>query len=298
MIIADYSQVALSGIFAFQKELRTGASDSESATNIVRHAVLSSIKGYKKMFTRDYGEFIIACDGREYWRKRIFPYYKANRKALREQSDLDWKLIFTIISSIRDDLKEYFPYKVICIDDAEADDVIGTLVAWTQKNSLVENDIFEEKQPVLIISSDGDFKQLHKYDNVRQFDPRKKKWVKCEDPKKYLAAHIAKAGDDGIPNVLSPDDVFMRTDLRQKSMRADNLARFVELGRDACLDDYQRKNWDRNNTLINLDLIPEDIMQRIIDAYLNTKVVCDKMKIYNYLVQKRCRLLLNEIEEF
>jgi len=81
-------------------------------------------------------------------------------------------------------------------------------------------------------------------------------------------------------------------------MMAAKLERFITIGRDACENDEQRRNWDRNNSLINLSLIPEDLEQEIIDTYTSNKPKGDKMSIYNYLIKHRCRLLLDEIEEF
>lgn len=298
MILLDYSQVCLANVFQFQKELSKSNTDKEGAVNIIRHAILTGIKMYRKKYGAEYGEMVLACDGRQYWRKDIFPYYKAGRKKTREASDLDWKLIFDTISQIREEIAANFPYRVIHIDRAEADDVIATLCKWTQMNGKVDRGMFEEKQPIMIVSSDGDFKQLHKYDNVKQYSPIQKKAVQCAEPIAYLAEHIAKAGDDGIPNVLSADDVLVTEGVRQSKMTAAKLERFVTMGRDACENDEQRRNWDRNNRLINLDLIPEDIQEAIVDTYTSTKPQGDKMSIYNYLVKHRCRLLLDEIEEF
>lgn len=298
MIVLDYSQVAIANIFQFQNDLKKTNTNRDEAVNIIRHAILTGIKYYKKKFGAEYGQIVLACDGKQYWRKGIFPYYKAGRSKSREKSELDWKLIFDTISSIRDDLRDYFPYRVVHVDHAEADDVVATLCKWTQTNDLIDRGMFEDKQRVMIISSDGDFKQLHKYDNVRQYSPIQKKLVQCDNPVAYLAEHIAKAGDDGIPNVLSADDVLVTEGVRQTKMMAARLAKFVELGRDACENDMQRRNWDRNNTLINLDLIPKEIEEQILDTYTSGKPKGDKMSIYNYLVKHRCRLLLDEIEEF
>lgn len=297
MIVLDYSQVALSNIFQFQSDLKKTGS-SPDAVNIIRHAILTGLKMYKKKYSAEYGEMVLACDGKNYWRKDIFPHYKAGRKKTRDASDLDWKLIFDTISSIRDDVAENFPYKVIHLDRVEADDIIATLCKWTQSNGMIDQGMFEEKQPVMIVSSDGDFKQLHKYDNVKQYSPIQKKVVQCTNPIDYLAEHIAKAGDDGIPNCLSKDDVLVTEGVRQTKMTSKRLAEFVEKGRDACQTDEERRNWDRNHALINLDCIPSDIEQSIVDAYINNRPKGDKMSIYSYLVKHRCRLLLDDIEEF
>ena len=94
MILLDFSQVSVSNIFAFQTEIVRSLKDNkpEEAVNIIRHAVLSSIKYYKKKYTKEYGQMVIACDGRNYWRKEVFAYYKAGRAKTREKSDLDWEL--------------------------------------------------------------------------------------------------------------------------------------------------------------------------------------------------------------
>lgn len=297
LVILDYSQVALSNIFQFQSDLKKGSSSAE-AVNIIRHAILTGVKAYKKKYSPTFGEVVIACDGREYWRKDVFPYYKAGRKKARDASSMDWELVFGAISTIREELAEHFPYRVIHVDKAEADDVIATLCKWTQTNGTIDRGMFEEKQPVMIVSSDGDFKQLHAYNNVQQWSPIQKKVVKCDNAKAYLAEHIAKAGDDGIPNVLSPDNVFVTEGIRQTKMTAGRLAEFVEMGRDACRTDEERRNWDRNNLLINLSLVPADIESKIIDTYTSAAPKGDRMSIYQYLIKHRCRLLLDEIEEF
>ena len=228
MIILDYSQVALSNIFQFQNDLKKDKA-SPDAVNIIRHAILTGIKFYKKKYGREYGDVVLACDGKQYWRKDIFPYYKASRSKTREKSDLDWKLIFDTISQIREDIAEHFPYHVVHLDHVEGDDVIATLCKWTQTNGMV---------------------------------------------------------------------VFVTEGARQKKMTSKRLADFIEFGRDACINEEEQRNWDRNNLLINLDNIPAAIQEQILDTYISNKPKGDKMSIYNYLVKHRCRLLLDEIEEF
>lgn len=290
--------MALSNIFQFQSDLKKNGSSPE-AVNIIRHAILTGVKMYKKKYADQYGEVVLACDGKNYWRKDIFPFYKAGRKKTRDASDLDWKLIFDTISSIRDDLAEHFPYKVIHLDRVEADDIIATLCKWTQANGMIDRGIFEEKQQIMIVSSDGDFKQLHIMDNVKQWSPIQKKMVQCDDPVAYLAEHIAKGDSgDGTPNCLSKDDVLVTEGVRQTKMTSKRLADFVENGRAACQSDEERRNWDRNNALINLGLIPPDIEEQIVEAYISQKPKGDKMSIYQYLIKHRCRLLLDDIEEF
>ena len=297
MILVDYSQVALANFLSFKAELTRGT--EAEVINLIRHATLSTLKYYKKKYSNEYGEMVICCDGRKYWRREFFEHYKAGRKKARDASDLNWTLIFDTLSQLREDLTENFPYKVLHLDRAEADDIIAVLAKWTQENGMIQQGLMEEPQKVLILSSDGDFIQLQQYDNVTQWSPMQKKYIKAT--KKELhekkITHIVKAGDDGIPNILSPDDVFVKGE-RQKPVSAKRLQEFIENGFIACKTDEERRNWHRNCTLVDFNHIPDDIQNSITDAYLNSKPVKDKMKIMTYLANHRCKLLLEELEDF
>lgn len=297
MILVDYSQVALSAILTFQRELK--GSDSE-VKNLIRHVTLSTIKSYKKKYGKEYGEIVIACDGRKYWRREVFEHYKAGRKKARDASDLNWTLIFDTLSEMRDDLREHFPYRVIHVDRAEADDIIAIMTKWAQENALVQEGLFTEPQKILILSSDKDFKQLQLYPNVKQWSPMQKKYVTAskQEIRDFMVEHIVK-GDagDGVPNILSPDDVFVSGE-RQKPMSAKRLAEFIEKGVSACRGDHEIRNWYRNKTLVAFDQIPEDVFKSVVDAYIENKPKGDRMSIMQYLIDNRCRLLLDDIEDF
>lgn len=293
MILIDYSQVALANILSFQRELKT--STQEEVKNLIRHAVLSTLKYYKKKYGKEYGEMVICCDGRQYWRRAYFEHYKASRKKAREASDLDWKLIFDTLSEIRQDIIDHFPYKVLHIDRAEADDVIASLVYLTDEfGSEVAG------QPVMIISSDKDFKQLHSFNNVKQWSPMQKKAVvsKHDEIKNQIIEHIVK-GDagDGVPNILSKDDCFVQG-IRQTPVSAKRLAEFLVSGIDACRNDEEKRNWQRNQVLVDFMKIPVDLKEAVWESFINNKPKGDKQSIMNYLIAHRCRLLLDEIEGF
>lgn len=290
MILVDYSQVSLSNILSFQRDLKYGS--EKEIVNLIRHVTLSTLKSYKKKYGQQYGELIICCDGRKYWRRDYFPYYKASRKKSRDSSDLNWQLIFDTLSQIRDELKENFPYKVLHFENTEADDIIAALAKNTQE--------FGRNEEVLIISSDKDFKQLQVYDNIKQWSPMQKKMIvgSMKEIVHYRIEHIVK-GDtgDGIPNILSKDDVFVSGE-RQRPVSKKRLEEFIELGVEACRNDDERRNWKRNETLVNFDHIPEEIIHTIINEYDTAAPKGDKMAVMNYLIEHQCRLLLDEIEEF
>lgn len=302
MILIDYSGVALANMFAFSADMKKGMDDEgkAKAINTLRHTVLTTIKYYKQKFGKEYGDIVICCDGRNYWRREVFQYYKANRKGAREESDLDWKLIFDTLEQIRIDLINNFPYKVVLVDRAEADDVIAVLTKWAQTNELTTQGLFEAPQKILIASADGDFVQLHKYDGVRQWSPQQKKYVASKNLTHFMREHILKAGDDGIPPITCPDDFYVNKEKYGKApaIRQARLEKFLAEGRDACANDTEKAGWDRNQRLIDFDFIPEDVSQAIIDNYTSQTVKGNKSLIMNYLIRHRCRLLLDDIEGF
>ena len=297
MILIDYSQVALAAILTFQRELK---GNEVEVKNLIRHVTLSTIKSYKKKYGKEYGNVVICCDGRKYWRKEFFQHYKGMRKTNREKSDLDWGLIFDTLSEMRKDLATYFPYKVLHVDRAEADDIIAVLTKYAQENELIQQGLVEEPQKILILSSDKDFKQLQLYPSVKQWSPMQKKYVTATKKEiiEHKIEHIVK-GDagDGVPNILSKDDVFMIGE-RQKPMSAKRLQEFFAEGYKACKTDDERRNWHRNATLVDFEHIPADVNDEIVSAYINNKPTGDKMAIMQYLIDNKCRLLLDELEDF
>jgi len=252
--------------------------------NMVRHMVLNALRSYKQKFADEYGEMIIACDNKNYWRKQVFPYYKANRKKNIENSELNWQSIFECMNKIRAELKEYFPYRVIDIESAEADDIIATLV--------VEHSEFPA-QDILILSGDKDFIQLHKYDNVKQYDPVRKRFIQHEMPEAYLQEHILKGDSgDGVPNVLSNDNCFVVGE-RQKPLTQKKMQTIIENG----IDDKLKRNYMRNKQLIDLTMIPEEIKEKVLESY-NAQKPKGKEKLMNYFIANRLKNLMENISEF
>ena len=65
MIIVDYSQTAISTLMA---ELR-GRTDAEINTSLIRHMIVNALRSYKNKFGKEFGQLVIACDNKKYWRK-------------------------------------------------------------------------------------------------------------------------------------------------------------------------------------------------------------------------------------
>tara|TARA_R110000787_G_scaffold24096_2_gene68661 strand:- start:408 stop:1271 length:864 start_codon:yes stop_codon:yes gene_type:complete len=287
MILVDFNQVVISN-FMIQVGAHTNIPLDES---MLRHMILNAIRSYRQKFVEDFGELVICCDSKRYWRKDVFPFYKASRKKDRQSSGVDWNTMFTTLNKVRQELMDVFPYKTILIDGAEADDIIGCIA----------RNVTNEK--ILILSSDKDFIQLHTNPNVKQYSPVLKKFVRHEHPEIYLKEHIVK-GDrgDGIPNINSPDGVFVDGG-RQKPVRKKILEELTCLDIDMIensehLDkDMLKRNWMRNRQLIDLTAIPEEIENSVMSSYNNYELN-DRSGLFNFFIEKRLNNLMESIGEF
>lgn len=282
MILVDYSGICLASIL-INKTLDEG---------MIRHMTLNSLRMYNKKFRDDYGQMILACDGANNWRREYFPQYKANRRTGREESTFDWNEAFRILHTIQNEIKENFPYKVIHLEGCEADDIIGTLVEHTQE--------FGNYEDVMIVSSDGDFKQLQRYDNVKQFSPMFKKFVVDDNPRVNLLDKILKGDSgDGVPNVLSDDDVLVegrrQTPLSKK--KKDTIIEDLAEGELLYAASWYR-NYCRNEKLIDLTKTPDHLKKNIINSYEEQDPWNNKGKVFPYLVAKRMNRLIESVQEF
>lgn len=284
MILIDLNQVLISNLM---RQIN-GNPKIKLDEDLIRHMVLNSLRSYIKQFKQKYGEIVICCDSKRYWRRDYFPLYKANRKKDRDKSAFDWGLIFETLNKIRDELKENFPYKIIEVDGAEADDVIGVLTARMAQH-----------EEVLILSSDKDFVQLQKYGkNVTQYSPILKSYINIENPHSYIKEHILRGDSgDGIPNFISSDNCLALGE-RQKPINSKKIAVWLnQEPEEFCVNDNMLRGYKRNQMLVDLDYTPEDIKQSIVEAYENSKPA-NKQKMLTYFIEKKLKNLIEVLDEF
>jgi len=282
-MIIDYNGIAMGNIIVNQKRM-------DMNEDTIRHMILNSIRMHVKKHKDEYGQVVIACDGGS-WRRDVFPQYKWARRNNRTESSLDFDLIFKCLNMVREEISLNMPYKVVHIPNVEADDIIGTLVEQTQE--------FGQHEDVMIISADKDFIQLQKYGNVKQYSPMTKKFIKDENPHSYLFEHVLKGdSSDGIPNVLSGDNTFVES-IRQSLMTKKKIQEYVDNAENlqSYMSDEVYRNYKRNQLLVDLAYIPAEIKKSIIDTSEAVKVP-HRMKILNYLIKNRCKLLIECIEDF
>ena len=252
MILIDNNQLLIANIFVAMKH-----SDIEDE-NILRHLVVNTYRFYNRKFKEKYGDMIICHDSAHCWRNDLFEHYKANRKLSKKKSSHDWDKIFNTMTSLREEIKQNFPWKNISVPKTEADDIIACVV----KNSSPDVEM-------LIISSDKDFQQLQNYSNVKQWSPIKNDFLICKDPEDYLLEHIIKGdSSDGIPNILSDDDTFVIADKRQKPCGKTRIDLYKTAHMNGEINDVDvQLNWKRNERLISFDKIPNEINENIVIEY-------------------------------
>lgn len=282
-----------------------------------------------------------------YWRRIYADYYKRNRAIAREEAQengkFDWDGYFEFLPEIIEGLRQNFPYILLNIRHCEADDCIAVMTKF----------LTDQGHHVRIVSSDGDFTQLHKYPNVDQWSPPQKKFVQCklETPLHDCMAKVIK-GDkkdcvsgvkvrsdfylnksDGertpptsakvineIVNIINTgneetfksdiESVFL-SDLENKKKLKDVLPRLTEsmlIPEDkvahleidqmkVLISKLQTKRFMENRVLIDFDFIPDDIVQSIVDEFINY-VVQPRSKIYPYLVKSELIKLIPEMNTF
>ena len=274
--LVDFSQI-------FIGSYMTASKFTSVDMDVIRPAVLNVLRLYRTKFVSEFGELILCCDSRKSWRKELFPNYKASRKKTRSAAPIDWENLYECLNQLKEELTEWFPYKVIQTDKAEADDVIAILVGLANERTL-------------ILSSDKDFVQLQTF-NIRQYSPMQKKFVDG-DAKRNLHEKLIK-GDvgDGVPNIMSDDNVFVDEGRRQKPITKKKVDAWYDLDPDMYCDAEMLRNYNRNKQLIDLSEVPESIRINITKQFETTQVG-ERSRLLTYFVNHRLKNLTENLSEF
>ena len=279
MILLDNNQILIASMFQSFKY------NEELDEDFIRHLVLNTYRMYRTKFFNLYGELVICHDATNCWRKDFFPEYKQNRKKQQKKSPYDWNEIHNIMDVIREEVKNIFPYKNIRIHKTEADDIIAVLC----KN-------YHSTEKILIVSSDKDFQQLQMFPNIKQYSPIQKKFIDCQNPKQFLLDHVLRGdSSDGIPNILSDDDVHINEDKRQKRLTKKVFEGLYEEVKSGSIS--ERPNWKRNKKLIDLSYIPAEYENKILESY-STEEIRGRENLLNYFIEKRLKNLMEYIGDF
>jgi hypothetical protein len=286
LIIIDFTQIAFTNLLSY---LSISKENTISEKDF-KYIILNSIKSYKNKLEKEYGQVVLCYDSLWSWRRNVFKYYKNNRKKKRENDNIDWDDVFKKFKTIKDELKEHFPYIVIDVENAEADDAIAIVSHLVQ-------------EPSVICSRDHDFFQLHYLKNIKQFDIVSKKFIEVDSPKEYLIEHILKGDSgDGIPNILSDDDVFIDSEKRQSKMTSKKLEYYssVNIIEEIDIPDNIKENYKRNLTLIDFNYIPQDIKLEIKEQYISQlrNIKTKQVDLFNYFAKNKLTNLIEYVGDF
>ena len=101
---------------------------------------------------------------------------------------------------------------------------------------------------------------------------------------------------DGVPNFLSADNVIV-VGARQKPLASKKIEKWVSLDPKDFCNEVMLRNYKRNESLVNLALIPSAIVNQINEKYDNYKIP-PKSGLLNYFIKNRLKLLMDKIGEF
>lgn len=281
MLLFDFSQIVISSSTDYYR--KTG---DQIEIELLRHISLNAILSLKNKLSKYSDEVVLCFDGRNYWRKQIFPLYKKNRQELHEKDKFDWDLFYKSFNILKSEFQENLPYKSIEIFSAEADDIISVLAQLGVR----------DRKDVVIVSSDKDFLQLQRLSpKVKQYSPFMKKFISIDEAKYDLFEHIVRGDSgDGIPNILSDDDVFMISGKRSRPIRSKQLDEWKAYGiaeaDKFCNSVSMLEKLYRNQLLIDLMKIPETLFKEIEDRYVSIEP--NSGNFFNYLTKNKLKKIL------
>jgi hypothetical protein len=294
MIFVDLSGILFASLHV---DIKQGGQPTEE---YIRSLTLNTLRIYNKDFRRKYGEMVITFDSTS-WRDLEFEYYKWVRRADREseESDIDWGVVWEIFSKIQLELTRFMPYRTMAAVGAEADDSIGVMCRYAD-------------EPTLIISNDKDLVELTKFEFVDHYRPYAKEMFVVEDPLRFCFDLII-SGDktDGIPSIKNPADFYVTQWKAKKAGEKHPPAKpvskkwkdelWIAYNTDpqtfvAALGEFKDR-YAQNTKLVSLDYIPEDVVDRIKEAWFNTSNNSEATMI-KYFRENRLQLLSKYIADF
>lgn len=281
-LLIDFSNIAWA-------TYHTNSKTDKDSKQFWKYLMLNSLQ---KLRSKHKPNETIICFDSISWREKFFPFYKARRKLKKKESDVDYAEFIEVIDEIKEDFETFFPYKVVKVKWAEADDIIGVLVRELKK----------DRDQIIIASRDKDFKQLLG-PKVKLWDTVDWKWKTTDDPKTFLIKQIL-SGDsnDDVPNVKSDDDTFITDGKRQKACGPKTIDKILDQGiKEWVHENDLIKNYRRNKRLIQLS--PVSIPDKVWNAVVKTYEDCEDkqpnyMMIMEYFQRNRMKRLAGLIDKF
>ena len=202
-----------------------------------------NIKKITKKFGITESEIIFARDGRDVWRYKLYPEYKATRSSHDENDPHSPGPVFKHINE--NFHSRLLGASVLYVSRAEGDDIAAVATQYIRT-------AYPETK-IVIITGDHDFLQLSEPGYVEIYQLKGWKQITTEDPHTALMTKII-AGDpsDNIPSIYKGCG---KKTAQRLANNPDEL--------DKMLKKHSREQYDLNCQLVNFDNIPEDIVEEI-----------------------------------
>lgn len=241
-------------------------SDTENPNiSLWKYFTIDSI--YKSLFKGNVNEIILAVDDKKSWRKLYWERYKESRKGKRDTSKINWDVFHSEYRRFTDEIQYHLPFKVLQVENAEADDVIAIISK-------------KDNREYVIISNDEDYLQLVS-DRVKVYNPQKMMFMECPDTEEFIVMKsLMGQPKDDIFNIKTPLD--WPQGKRKPGFGEVSARKVIEEG----YVDWLKKNkleerFKVNRRLIDFNQIPLTIKTRILNEYNNYKLA-DPSNIYKF----------------
>lgn len=225
---------------------------------------------------------ILAVDYPLSWRKLYWTRYKESRKPARDKSGVNWEEFYIQMDNLLAEIQDHLPFKVIKVQNAEADDVIA--VICTERNG-----------QYTIISTDEDYLQLSSKD-IKIYNPLKAKFVTCQSPRAFIIEKcLLGQKKDDIFNIKTPlDHPFGE---RKPALGKTQLKKILAKGYETWLEENDLiDRYKINKILMDFTMIPKTIKTRILNTY-DSYVLPDPSKFYEFFQKNGYRAYLDDFHK-
>jgi len=198
-------------------------------------------------------EVILACDGRDNWRKSLIPQTKADRVPLDKE-------IYISFEKLLKDIEKSTFFHVVWLEHIEADDIASVCCRY-----------YKDRE-VVLVSSDSDWEQLWHYPNVKIYSPHAKTKAYKIRPNNFniykrIAKMVTTKGHNNLDISLENEEDYK---LKEKCINLIELPDWVEKNIREKLSELKPKT-------DNIELFPFNKLKERYGSLYN-----DKRKILTY----------------
>ena len=216
---------------------------------------MKSLLKFKSIYSVPPENMIIVrdCPRETIWRMSIYPEYKATRKNTCSYKNKKYNIgnIFKhIYNKLYPELEKIHGFKIVKVENAEADDVIAVLA-----NKLYNQD---KSRLIVIISNDNDYLQLVNDKTLIWSLQNKLLNSKVETTSQEMLMRKILRGDEGdnIPSIVGN---MSEKDITELIQNRDKFESWLNTS-------DKRKLFENNQKLIDFNFIPDEIRESILDA--------------------------------